>query len=99
MTAPHRHRQGTTTTKRRKAHGAAVEYPAGYFTELMRADGGWPPRFESRGSWVSTRHAAPHVISAQSRGTDGFSAHGIDLPGARQHVENYRAHAARESKA
>ena len=103
MTAPHAHRQspdGVKAKKRasRSKAAPAVEYAPGYFTALI-FDHRWPPRFESVGRWVSSRHAAPHVISAQSRSGQGFDAHPIGLPGAKVHTTQYEAHRAREAKA
>ena len=92
----HAHRQGTTTTKRRKAHGAAVEYAPGFFTEDIRAHD-WPPSFVSVGRWTSLRHAAPHVISAQSRGNQGFDSNPLGLPGAKVHVTQWEARKAQKA--
>lgn len=96
MTAPHAHRPADGRHKRKHKATVAQEYAPGYFCELIFAHN-WPPRFESVGRWTSARHAAPHVISAQSRAGQGFDAHGIDLPGSRVHVENWKARQAREA--
>ena len=103
MTAPHAHRQAPDSVRagnrrRRTKAAPAADYYPGYFTALIREQN-WPPMFESRGNWSSARHAAPHVISAQSRGNAGFDAHPIGLPGAKEHTTRWEAHQAREASA
>ena len=80
---------------RRTKAAAPVEYPDGYFCELISKHN-WPPRFESVGRWTSARHAAPHVISAQSRSGSGHAAHPLGLPGAKQHITQWEARKALE---
>lgn len=49
MTLSHHHRQPKPVMGQRKARKALPEvtYPAGFFSELVKAHN-WPPRFESR---------------------------------------------------
>lgn len=100
MTAPHAHRQSPSgvaaaNRKRRTKAAAPVEYAPGYFCALIRQHN-WPPFFQSRG-WASSRHAPPHVISAQSRNGSGHAAYPLGLPGAKVHTMQHEAHKAREA--
>lgn len=81
---------------RARRQSPAVDYAPGFFCALVHAHN-WPPRFESAGNWVSKRHAAPHVISAQSRCGQGFDANPLGLAGAIPHVKQWEARKAMEA--
>jgi hypothetical protein len=93
MTLSHHHRQPKPVKGQRKARKALPEvtYPAGFFSELVKAHN-WPPRFEPRmrfGKGSEDARSSAQLSRESGQGW-GHSSNALGLKGSKHLVQQWK---------